>query len=164
MAQSVVPYLAGRPLHFWNRTVSRAHALAKLVPSSQTGLADPVILDGTLEAELGAWRAAANVVVCVPPDGERDALRLAAWNQNPNRKRLVHLGVIDPSGTPWQQAPHLSTLRDLFAMQSANSQLRNAHIDRARGACREKAQLRGLGGPVSLAHGWEDLSVFASTA
>jgi len=164
MAQSVVPYLAGRPLHFWNRTVSRAHELAKLIPSSQTGLADPVILDGTLKAELEAWRTAANIVVCVPPDAERDALRLAAWNQNPNRKRLVHLGVIDPAGTPWEDAVELSTLRDLFAMQSVNSQLRNAHIDRARAACREKAQLRGLGGPASLAHGWEDLSVFAGTA
>jgi glutamyl-tRNA reductase len=164
MAQSVVPYLAGRPLHFWNRTVSRAHELAQLVPSSQTGRADPVILAGSRESELDAWRTAANVVVCVPPDADRDAPRLRAWQQNPNRRRLVHLGVIDPAGTPWEGAPELSTLRDLFAMQSVNSKLRTAHIERARAACREKAQLRGLGGPASLAHGWEDLSVFASTA
>jgi hypothetical protein len=164
MAQAVVPYLSGRPLYLWNRTRARAEALRGKVSESIPSLATPVVLDNTLEAELELWRTAANVVVCIPADPERDAARLAAWRQNPNRCRLMHLGLLDASGTCWQGAFGLSTLADLFTLQSSHNELRAAHIARAGAACREKARLRSLGGPSSLAHGWEDLSLFAGTA
>jgi len=164
MAQAIVPYLTGRPLLIWNRTQARAEALAAKVNEAAPELADAVVLRNTADAEFDLWRTAANIVVCIPADPERDAARIAAWRQNPNRCRLLHLGLLDASGTCWEGAFGLSTLADLFTLQSSHNELRAAHLSRARAACREKARLRSLGGSSSLAHGWEDLSLFASTA
>lgn len=164
MARSVIPYLGGPPLFLWNRTRERALALCREARGVDQGMGAPIVLRSDPLEEIEAWRTVVNVIVCVPASAGRDALRLDAWSLNPNRRRLLHLGLLDPTGTPWQNAFGLSSLRDLFALQTAHNQLRTQQLGRARAACREKSRLRSLGGSTSLAHGWEDLSLFASTA
>lgn len=163
MAQAVIPYLSGRPLFLWNRTRERALALRTETSGVDPSLGGPIVLRNDPLEEIEAWRTVANVILCVPASAGRDALRLDAWSLNPNRRHLLHLGLLDPTGTPWQDAFGLASLRDLFALQSAHNQVRTRQLGRARAACREKARLRSLGGSPSLAHGWEDLSLFAST-
>jgi hypothetical protein len=165
MARAVLPYLPGRPLWIANRTPAHASALLSGIGSCLSPSTDIDVLPAAVEAELGAWRRASNIVVCVPSDPERDALRVQAWNSSdvPGRQ-LLHLGILDAAGTGWGCAAGMTTLSDLFALQSANQDVRQLRFHRAGRACRERARLRNLGGPVNLAHGWEDLSLFANIA
>jgi hypothetical protein len=165
MAHAVVPYLAGRPLYLWNRSVERLDQLVAALPlHSNCDFASVQRLACTASAELDAWRRATNVVLCIPPDPETDASRIMAWQVGDRaRGRIIHLGLLDTRGTAWAQSPGFATLTDLYALQTAHGTLRTLQLDRAAAACHEKATLRGLGGPISLAHGWEDLSLFAST-
>jgi hypothetical protein len=49
-------------------------------------------------------------------------------------------------------------------MQGANRDHRQMQFQRASRECRERSRLRELAGPISLAHGREDLSLFANIA
>lgn len=164
MANAVLPYLAGRPLYLWNRSRDRLDELLAAVPPRSTPDTAIEALPCTSAAELEGWRQATNVVLCVPPDAEYDAARIVAWqNGTGARGRVIHLGLLSAQGTAWAQVPALATLTDLYALQTVHGTLRSMQLERAAAACQEKATLRGLGGPLSLAHGWEDLSLFAST-
>lgn len=163
MAHAVLPYLAGRPLYLWNRSRERLDQLLAALRHS-TSDASIEALFCTPAAELDGWRQATNVVLCIPPDAENDSARIAAWQTGVGaRGRVIHLGLLSAQGTAWTQVPGLATLTDLYALQTVHGALRTMQLDRAAAACREKATLRALGGPLSLAHGWEDLSLFAST-
>jgi glutamyl-tRNA reductase len=165
MARAVLPYLPGRPLWIGNRTRARAVDLLNDVGCCLSQANGVTVLPADPEAELSAWRQAANVIVCVPADPERDVLRVKTWNGSEvPARQLLHLGILSALGTPWADAADLTTLNDLFALQTANQDRRQLRFERARRACRERAQLRNLGGPVNLAHGWEDLSLFANIA
>lgn len=165
MAAAVLPYLAGRPLYIANRTPERAAALLAGM-RRQSDRPDQVLMIGSdFEAELSAWRTATNVVVCVPPNRERDSARVQAWKKRPAQTgHLLHLGKLTPGDSIWSQLDRFATLADLFALQSSNSERRRVQLLHARKACRERAQLRGLGGGAGVAHGWEDLSLFAHSA
>ncbi len=164
MARSVLPYLPGRPLWIANRTPARAATLLDGVRGSASSL-DIQLLSVEPQAELAAWQRATNVVVCVPADAERDASRVQAWSRRPTSAgQLLHLGILTTADTPWASVAGITTLNDLFTRQSANQDHRQLRFERARRACRERARLRNLGGPVNLAHGWEDLSLFANIA
>ena len=132
----------------------------------QADRGDQIVLIGSdLDAELAAWRTATNVVVCVPPNRERDSARVQAWKDRDSQAgHLLHLGKLTPGDSIWSQLDRFATLADLFALQSANSERRRVQLRHARNACRERAQLRGLGGGAGVAHGWEDLSLFAHSA
>jgi hypothetical protein len=162
MARAVLPYLPGRPLHIANRTAEHARQLiAELSCGQPSAHIDFVDAD----SELALWQNASNVIVCVPADPDRDALRIRAWRgrRSPGG-RLLHLGILSVEGTNWGSIPTLATLTDLFHLQTANQDRRQLQFKRAGRECRERAHLRDLGGPISLAHGWEDLSLFANIA
>jgi hypothetical protein len=165
MARAVLPYLPGRPLLVANRTESHARQLIDDLRPNLASASLIEVVDSAPELEMSAWERASNVIVCVPPEPERDALRVRAWRSRPaSGRRLLHLGILSPDGTPWHSIPALQTLSDLFGLQMANQNHRQHQLGRANRECRERARLRDLGGPISLAHGWEDLSLFANIA
>jgi hypothetical protein len=157
MARAVAPYLSGRPLYLWNRTAERLDDLMTALGPNPQQTAGIHRLPADPAAELAAWRQAETVVLCVPPDTAADRARLAAWQAAQTRGRIVHLGVLSTEGTAWTAVQSLSTLQDLFALRDARNELRTAPLARARATCAERARLRTLGGPPTLAHGWEDL-------
>ncbi|MFI4869120.1 MAG: hypothetical protein ACHQDD_07185 [Steroidobacterales bacterium] len=162
LAQSVAPWLTGSELWLWNRTSERAHELSRELAKREP--TRPVrVIDATREAELAAWRAARNVIVCIPSDASADAARVAAWHQRGDRGgRVIHLGLGAEGAMPWTALPELVSLGALFEMLQAQSELRRRQFERARRACREKALLRSLGANSSHPHSWEDLAAFAT--
>jgi len=162
LAQSVAPWLTGSELWLWNRTPDRAVELARELAKRDPSR--PVrVIDGGTEAELAAWRAARNVILCVPAEATVDRERVAAWELRRDRAgRVVHLGLGADGATPWNALPELVSLGALFEMLQAQSEMRRRQIERARRACLEKALLRSLGANSSHPHSWEDLAAFHS--
>lgn len=160
LAQSVAPWLTGSELWLWNRTPERAAELSREL--AKRDAARPVrVIEGSDDAELAAWRAARNVILCVPADDHRDSARVQAWAQRADRAgRVVHLGLGAHGATPWNALPELVSLGALFEMLQAQTDLRRRQIERARRACLEKAMLRSLGANSSHPHSWEDLAAF----
>jgi hypothetical protein len=165
MARAVLPYLPGRPLYVSNRTVAHAQCLLDDVGSSLPSASAIEVVEPYPDAELALWRTAHNVILCIPAASEFDTLRVRAWGErSAPHGRVLHLGILSATGTQWQSISTLATLADLFALQSANQDHRQLQFKRAIRECRERSRLRELGGPISLAHGWEDLSLFANIA
>lgn len=164
-ARAVLPYLSGRPLMIWNRTAERLPELMTAMGSKPVDASNIQLLSSDPAAELAAWNSAHTIIMCVPADEQRDRERLAAWHARPSREgRVLHLGLLTSAVTPWSEIAGLNTLQDLFSLRDARQESRAAFIARARNACHEKAQLQNLGGSPSMAHGWEDLSLFTLTA
>jgi len=165
MARAVLPYLPGRPLWIANRTRSRAAQLLDEIGGCLSSTNEIELLPADPQAELAAWQRASNVIVCVPADPDHDYQRIQAWTRRrvPDG-RLLHLGILEADGSSWASVAGITTLNQLFALQTANQDRRHLRFERARRACGERARLRDLGGPVNLAHGWEDLSLFANIA
>jgi hypothetical protein len=165
MARAVLPYLPGRPLYISNRTVAHAQRLLADVGLSLTSPSTVQVVEPYPDAELALWRTAHNVILCIPAASEFDAARVRAWTERPEpHGRVLHLGILSAAGTQWQSISTLATLAGLFALQDANQDHRQLQFQRAGRECRERSRLRALGGPISLAHGWEDLSLFANIA
>ena len=162
LAQSVAPWLTGSELWLWNRTSERAHELSRELAKREP--ARPVrVIEATRDAELAAWRAARNVIICIPSDASADAARVAAWAERADRGgRVIHLGLPAEGAAPWTALPELVSLGALFEMLQAQSELRRRQFERARRACQEKALLRSLGANSSHPHSWEDLAAFAT--
>jgi hypothetical protein len=165
LAQTVAPWLTGSELWLWNRTPQRALELSRELIKRDSSR--PVrLIEADRESELAAWRAAHNVVVCVPSDAPRDAARIAAWRERAQRGerggRVIHLGLGAEGVAPWNELPELVSLGALFDMLQAQSEQRRRQFERARRACQEKALLRSLGANSSHPHSWEDLAAFDS--
>jgi hypothetical protein len=162
LAESIAPWLEGSHLVIWNRTHERALELAREL-AKRPGTRELSVIAGEA-AEIEAWRAARDVIVCVPLDPLRDAERIAAWNARADRGgKLIHLGLSDAGEhSPWRAAPELLDLGTLFDQLRAQTEQRRRAVERARHACAEKALLRALGPNTSAAHGWEDLAAFAT--
>jgi Glutamyl-tRNAGlu reductase, N-terminal domain len=160
LAQSVAPWLTGSELWLWNRTPERAEELARELAKRDPQR--PVrVIDKGADAELAAWRAARNVILCVPADDRQDSARVQAWAQRSDRNgRVVHLGLGAQGATPWNELSDLVSLGALFDMLQAQTEQRRRQIERARRACLEKALLRSLGAHSSHPHSWEDLAAF----
>lgn len=161
LAATVLPYLEG-DVAVWNRTPANLEALlAEMRRRGVKTQAQAVAPD--LESELAAWGRARNVIVCVPSDPTRDAQRATVWQSpGPRGGRLVHLGMTDVEGTPWEQLAGLFTLADLFAMRDAQADQRQTQLERARRACGDKAQAlaaREAGQPASGQQGWDAMAV-----
>ncbi len=165
LAESVLPYLECAEVLVCNRSEDRAR---ELVGKQRSGTGSPrlTVIDYSLESELAAWRRAHDVVLCIPPDPQRDEARVAAWRgRMGGTGRVLHLGLMDAAGTPWARVGNLSTLRELFALRDTQASQREALLARAHKACLSKAQLARLDDadgsrPGSASHGWEDLAVF----
>jgi hypothetical protein len=144
LAQTVGPWLKGQELWIWNRNAERAAALAEELRRRDEQRIVRV-LPSTFEAELAAWRAARDVVVCVPADAERDPHRISAWSHpRGERGRLVHLGFselpADGAGHGiWGTAEPLLHLGHMFEMLRASNEQRAAQLEQARRACADKA-------------------------
>lgn len=163
LAQSVAPWLAAEDLLVWNRSAERAQELARLVRERYPERRCEV-LAGEAE-ELAAWSRAGDVVLCVPVDPARDALRLAAWHARAGHTgRLVHLGLGATADPTWEGARGLTSLSALFEMVRVQAEQRSVQVARARRACAERAVLRSLGNSATQPHGWEDLAAFATIA
>jgi hypothetical protein len=162
LAQAVGPWLASSELWLWNRSPERARELALELGKRSDGV--PVrMIEGGIDAELDAWRAAHNVILCVPADEARDRARVAAWNERAGRTgRVIHLGLRAESVAPWNGMPGLVSLGAMFDMLQSHTELRRRQLERARRGCLEKALLRSLGGHSSHTHSWEDLAAFIS--
>jgi hypothetical protein len=160
LAQSVAPWLTGSELWISNRTRTRARELALELAKRSPERPLRVIDEGS-EAELAAWREAACVVICVPPDPEADRARVAAWRSRHNGGgRIIHLGAGAEATAPWKDLPEFVSLGTLFEMLQAHSDVRRRQLERARSACLEKALLRDLSAHSSHPHSWEDLAAF----
>ena len=165
LAEAVLPYLEPPEVLVCNRNVERAQALVDRQRRAAEGPRLQVI-EATPAAELAAWHRARDVVLCIPADAARDAARVDAWRAGGARAgRLLHLGLMDAAGTPWEAAEGLVTLRELFALRDAQATQRDALLARARRACGARAQLARLDDadgsrPGSACHGWEDLAAF----
>lgn len=160
LAQSVAPWLTGSELWLHNRTAERAEELSRELGKRDANR--PVrVIDASAEAELAAWRAARNIVICIPGDARRDAERVAAWRARAQQGgRIIHLGLGADGAAPWNDLPELVSLGAMFEMLQAHSDLRRRQLERARRACVEKALLRSLGAHASHPHSWEDLAAF----
>ena len=142
LAQSVAPWLKGSEIWIWNRNTGRAESLADELRRRDDQRVVRV-LPPTCEAELAAWRSVRDVVVCVPPDAERDVARVKAWSHpRDERGRLVHLGFsdmpADAGHAVWQSADPLH-LGHLYEMLRASNEQRAAQLEQARRACADKA-------------------------
>ncbi|MFI4913890.1 MAG: hypothetical protein ACHQAR_01700 [Steroidobacterales bacterium] len=159
LAQAIAPWLAGTELWLWNRSIARAAELARELAKRRPERPVRVLADQA--SELGAWRAARNVVVCVPIDAARDAQRIGAWcERTVPSGRIVHLGLAEPAGSAWARLPQLVSLGALFDMLHTQTEQRRRQIERARRVCAEKALLRSLGASATAPHSWEDLAAF----
>lgn len=168
LAESVLPYLTGEVL-VWNRHAQRAR---DLVAQQRDAARQRIRVVDSMDAELSAWRTTGNVVICIPADAQRDAVRVNAWRQRrtpqggpAHNGRVLHLGIEFAAGTAWDGMPGLATLSDLFALRETQAGQRDALLARARRACADKAQLARLDDadgsrPGTANHGWEDLAVF----
>ena len=144
LAQSVAPWLRNAELWIWNRSAGRAEALAaELLRRDAERVVR--ILPSTYEAELAAWRAARDVIVCIPPDHQRDAQRVDAWSHpRDERGRVVHLGFNEvpahaQGAAPWAGVDPLLHLGHLYEMLRASNEQRAAQLEQARRACADKA-------------------------
>jgi hypothetical protein len=160
LAQAVAPWLTGSELWLWNRTATRARELA--VELAKRNPERPVkLIESSMPAELAAWQAAHQVVLCVPPEALADQARVDAWRSRANSSgRVIHLGAGSDGAEPWNSLPGFVSLGALFDMLQAQSELRRRQLERSRHACLEKALLRSLGASTSHPHSWEDLAAF----
>jgi hypothetical protein len=163
LAATVLPYLDGAELAVWNRSAVRRDEMIASARKRDAKVS-PVLLDTCAEAEIAAWRTARNVIVCIPADAQRDADRVAAWEErNLHAGRVLHLGIESAAGSAWENVVGLATLGDLFSMRDSQADQRSSLLARARRGCAEKAQLALLesqGSTSTSQHGWEDLGAF----
>lgn len=165
LAETILPFLDTGTVMVWNRSRERAEAmLARQRAGSTEGRVR--LLDTTPEAEIAAWKQSHDVILCIPADAGRDPERVRTWRAHGHPDgRVLHLGIDGAAGTAWEGLPGLFTLRDLFNLRDAQAEQREAMLERARRACRNKAQLARLddadGSRAGNSnHSWEDLAVF----
>ncbi len=160
IAVSVAPWLSTGefgPLWVSNRTESRARALGDEVVARQGEKARPQFVGSDLDSEMAAWAKARAIILAVPLDRERDAIRRQHW---PVGVPVIHLGTLRAEAPDWSGSPDFYALDDLFEIQRQAEGVRGDRFTRALRACDERARLRGMGGSLSIAHGWEDLAAF----
>ncbi len=166
LADTVLPFLDTGKVLVWNRSRDRAEAMLARQRAGSAAGGRVELLDSSPDAELDGWLRARDVVLCIPVDAERDPARIRQWQQRGDPDgRVLHLGIDGAAGTPWEGVPGVLTLRDLFSLRDSQATQREAMLERARRACRNKAQLARLDDADgsragSSNHGWEDLAVF----
>jgi hypothetical protein len=141
IAHAVAPWIKGSELWIWNRSRAKAQELAVEVQRRSPERVVKV-LDSDDESELAAWRLAADVVVCVPADAERDAARAAAWlasgaSGGQSHGQLIHLGVESAARAPqWSNVSGMLDLSAVYELLRASNEQRRLQLEHARAACR----------------------------
>lgn len=170
LAETILPFLDNGEVLVWNRSRERAMAMLARQRAGSTEGGRVRLLEATPEAEAAGWREARDVILCIPADAARDASRVQAWREHgPADGRVLHLGIDGATGTAWEALPGVLTLRDLFNLRDEQATQREAMLERARRACRNKAQLARLDDADgsragNTSHGWEDLAVFQAVS
>ena len=155
LAQVVAPYFVDNELVIINRTAEKA--LDLVVDLRKKGAERCSFNEQNQELEV--LSRAEGVLVCLPPDEVRDVARVAALRKND--AWVVHLGLRRGQEGAWKAHSRLFTLDDLFDLEKNQDEARKLQVSRALHACADRAKLRSMGNSISIAHGWEDLAVFA---
>jgi hypothetical protein len=158
LGASIAPYLlASESLLIANRSPEKARILAEQLNADSSTSSSRAVSPVSME-DREAWASADRVIFCIPADS----------NDSTDRRRwlgahcaVLHLGCLRAEAGAWAQVPGAAFLDDLFRLQKALGDIRSLQIAAAERGCDERAKLRGLGTSVSIAHGWEDLAVFA---
>jgi hypothetical protein len=162
IARAICPWLAEHELWIWNRGEESLKTLLDEVGTRPGARVRPLIGP---EAEERAWREAAHAIVCIPYDAEGDGRRIRLWREGAAagyaKGSVIHLGGLGQACGEWSTLNEFHPLDDLFSLQKEQNEARASQFARALRTCEEKARLRGLGGSLTLPHGWEDLAVFA---
>jgi hypothetical protein len=151
IARSVAPFLLDRGLVLWNRSPARLFEFhAELAEKSAAQIQ-------VAASEYEAWTLAKSAVICVP----------ISVPISSGEMPIVHLGGYRHQAE-WASAPQFKCLvkylDDVFELQRSQNELRFFQLAEAERACETRAKLRGLGGSLSIAHGWEDLATFNTGA
>jgi Glutamyl-tRNAGlu reductase, N-terminal domain len=160
LAQSVAPWIDCSELWICNRNSAAAHNLARQLRARYPERACRV-LDNSLESEQSAWASASNIVVCVPVNSERDAVRVAAWSARKAPGKLIHLGADARDVSSWSRLSGFTSLQEIFDRLQSQANQKQRQIQRASHACAEKALLLALSSHATHTHSWEDLAAFA---
>lgn len=142
LARTVAPYIQNFSTRVFNRSIQRRDELlvefSKLTPYQEHDR---------------AWKP--DFIVITTPWVRENA---DLWTSYSKSGTLVlHLGILErPEG-----CGQIMALRDLFALQDGQSEIRRSAIARIHHAIVERSKLRDLGGSISIPHGWEDLANFA---
>jgi glutamyl-tRNA reductase len=160
IAQSVAPYLAGSELWLANRDSIRLCAFYEdmkyQLPTTQLKKIS------SLEEEKQAWATAQQIVICIPLDPVKDIERIQWFERGALEGRsIIHLGGQRGQCGRWEELRQFHCLTELFQLQDTLGNVRSVQMLQADRACDERSKLRGLGGSISIPHGWEDLAVFA---
>lgn len=170
LAETILPFLDTGEVLVWNRSRERAIAMLERQRTGSLEGDRVQLLEATAEAEAAGWRQARDVILCIPADAGSDVARVRAWLEHGAADgRVLHLGIDGAAGTAWEMLPGVLTLRDLFSLRDSQATQREAMLQRARRACRNKAQLARLddadGSRAGTSnHGWEDLAVFQAVS
>lgn len=160
IAQSIIPFLKEFELWVWNRTEERRHLIYQKIQND----CDFRIkwIEHKKDEESLAWRKAAQIVVCIPVDLKKDEDRVSWFLEGgySEYRSIIHLGCFSRVGHPWEVLPSFFSLEEVYQLQNSQKNLKSTQIIQAEKVCRERAQLRSLGGSISIPHGWEDLAVF----
>jgi hypothetical protein len=168
LAESIAPYLLNdvlnpeldQELYISNRDPQRAFDLvAKIL--KQNPKARIHVVESPAE-ELAVMARVARVILAIPvevPPSGLDAERIQFLKNHPET-HVVHLGTRNGESREWQELSSFDSLDSIFEIEKSLNHTRSLQISKARAACAERAKLRVLGGAF-LAHGWEDLAVFA---
>ena len=160
IAQSVAPFLLESELLLWNRDPERAETLRQSLLLTHPHARIRAL--SSSEDEVWAWKNSTQIVLGIPLDLQQDLKRIDWFNQSTLQGRsIVHLGGMRENSEAWTSLPQFYCLNDLFGLQGSVGAVRSMQISYAEKACRERAQLRALGGSLSICHGWEDLVCFA---
>ncbi len=160
LAAEVAPWLRGWNVRIVNRTHERAVEMAAKL-GAHPGKPVAAVAPGDAEA---AWKGADAIVPCIPFDAMADSERcewLRASHVGKAPAVVVHLGGGRNEAGCWNDLPGFLSLDHAFELHESLDGIRAQRLARARRACDERAEHRDLGAPLSLAHGWEDLSAFA---
>src|SRR5690606_19179742 len=142
LAETILPFLDTGEVLVWNRSRERAAAMLDRQRTGSIEGGRVQLLEATPEAEAAGWRQARDVILCIPADAARDAERVRAWLEHGAADgRVLHLGIDGAAGTAWEMLPGVLTLRDLFSLRDSQATQREAMLQRARRASRNKAQL-----------------------
>ena len=165
IAQAIAPFLIENELWLANRSQSNLDIFYNQLVGKNTkhgpGIPGADLLK--LECESRGWSEAAQMIVCVPFDPEKDRQRIQWFQSGQSNvlRRIMHLGGPREQAGAWNDLPQFHCLTELFQLQNSFGSIRSTQAVRAARACAERAQLRGLGTSLSICHGWEDLMCFA---
>lgn len=166
LAESVLPYLSTANILLLNRTPSSAYSLIekykKNSPLSQIEFSEKFDL-------------ADHLVFCVPFDSQQFELTCSKWFSQSHFKlkgtdrKIVHMGTQEQLSLPRSIPTTIPvfSLGDLLDLQAESKENRQEQLRHAKSACETRALLRSLNSSVqrpraiSIAHGWEDLALFA---